>query len=505
MQTAAEWSCLSAGACTANVGSNATTYAVRLDVPRFLLLKMAHLMFGRSHQFAEFKLRPYETIQELRDAFSRHGVSIIYVKELAPNQDNDKNQIYLGKGHNAVTNVLPAEYSVRAKSASRRKRYSDPTKAIIEGRLQFSWLDRAGNLHRAPQAKLIEYFQYPEVRLSGFLQGCSWAPLALRREKQDAFGKRILLFGVSPDVGVVGLVVTEAEDPIVLNWPILPVFPAAPLLASISISAKPIIRSAVDLLCDELRTIFSAGWHEGRRLRPDGTIVPFKANQVGGYTLEALLGVPSNSDKKPDKHGHEVKAFSRSTISIMTPAPDGGEQGRLPFVRFMDQFGWPSKTKSDGTIVFNGKHIVGRTNPSTNATLVIDGYDPKTHTVTDAINCRIALRRGTVDLATWSLAHLASSWSKKHAAAVYVPFVIEKAAEGSTLKRMKYGPYFWLTSGTDVMMLIKAVSLGLVFYDPGDEITGSGKPWNRPQWRIYRSQLEKTMPVLYRTSQRVTF
>lgn len=453
----------------------------------------------------EMELRPYEAIDELRDAFKRHGVTIIYVKELAPNQDNEKNQIYLGKGQNAVTNILPAEYSVRATSTSQRKRHSDPTKAIIEGRLHFSWLDRAGNLHRAPHAKLIDYFQYPEVRLSGFLQGCSWAPAALRRNKQDAFGKRILLFGVSPEVGVVGLVLTELEDPVVTGWPTLPVFPAAPLLATISITVAPIIRSAKELLCDDLRVIVSTGWHDGRRLKPDGTIVPFTANQAGGYTLEALLGVRSNSEKSPDKHGHEVKAYSQSTISIMTPAPDGGEQGNLPFVRFMRQFGWLSKTKSDGTIVFNGKHVVGRINPSTKATLVVDGYDAATHTVTDAINCKVALRRGAVDLATWSLAHLASSWSKKHAAAVYVPFVTEKTASDTGVKRLRYGPYCWLTSGTDVMMLLKAISLGVVFYDPADEIMGNGRPKNRPQWRISSSQMEKAMSALYRASQKIIF
>lgn len=451
--------------------------------------------------------RSYNNIGEIREVFKAHGVSIIYAKKLAENQDNEKNQIYLGRGLNAVTNVLPAKYSVRQPSKSEKKRHSDPAKDIIEGALKFFWIGRDGELYHAPNAKLIEYFQYPEVRLSGFLQRAGWGPEAIRRDKQDDFGTRVLLLGVTPGGETLALLLTEIEDPIVNEWDALglPTFSAAPVLATISTAAKPLRKTASELLRDDLSAIFVEGWHSGRRLRPDGTVVPFTANQAGGYTLEALLDIRSNSSKTPDKYGHEIKAFSRNKISIMTPTPDGGEQGVLPFVQFMRAYGWKRKTGGSGSLVFNGQHSFGKVCTTTGATLMIDGYDAVRHKVIDAAKCKVALRvKGTgVELATWSLEHLASSWSEKHAAAAYVPYVSKtrENSDGTTSKLLKYGPTTWIASGTDVTFLIKAIALGFVMYDPGDEINGAGKPKNRPQWRILKSRMAESMKALYREAE----
>src|SRR5262249_111489 len=124
------------------------------------------------------------TLNEVRRIFRAHSISIAYVKELSPKQDNQKNQIYLGKGLRAVTNDMPATYSDRGKSSSRNKRKSKAGEQIIQGSPKFFWIGPCGNLHPAPKTKLIEYFQYPEVRLSGFSKGASWYPGALRRDEQ---------------------------------------------------------------------------------------------------------------------------------------------------------------------------------------------------------------------------------------------------------------------------------------------------------------------------------
>ena len=50
--------------------------------------------------------------------------------------------------------------------------------------VRFFWLDEEV-LHPAPNAQLILYPKYPEVRMSGFLMGCSKAPSELMRQRLE--------------------------------------------------------------------------------------------------------------------------------------------------------------------------------------------------------------------------------------------------------------------------------------------------------------------------------
>jgi len=107
----------------------------------------------------------YSSIEQIADVFQHHGVYLVFLKELAEKQDNDKNQIYLGG------TVIPAVYTKQNESRSAKKRHSAEGKPIIYGSISFSWIDRDNNLQSAPNTKLIDYFQYPEIRLSGFIKG----------------------------------------------------------------------------------------------------------------------------------------------------------------------------------------------------------------------------------------------------------------------------------------------------------------------------------------------
>lgn len=119
------------------------------------------------------------SIDQFRNLFSNAGVDRIYVKVLAPKQDNDKNQIVLASQLEGPVNVFPVrEIRLREPSSSTEKRNSVAGRPITEAHLNFFWLDENGNRFNAPDTKLIEYFQYPEARLSGFLIGCKWAPAA---------------------------------------------------------------------------------------------------------------------------------------------------------------------------------------------------------------------------------------------------------------------------------------------------------------------------------------
>ena len=60
--------------------------------------------------------------RQLEDIFLKNGVNQIYVKELAPKQDNDKNQIYIGK----ISSNLPGTPKGRGASKSNLKKKDEP-------------------------------------------------------------------------------------------------------------------------------------------------------------------------------------------------------------------------------------------------------------------------------------------------------------------------------------------------------------------------------------------
>ena len=143
---------------------------------------------------------------QIEGLFASRNVCQIYIKHLSKKQDNDKNQIYLGTGLGGVVNLFPAILSLRSTSKSKQKRKSNHGQFIIEARLDFEWLKSDGTSYPAPETKIIDYFQYPEVRMSGFLTKCISPPDALRRTRQQIFGKRILILGSNNEGKTYGLV-----------------------------------------------------------------------------------------------------------------------------------------------------------------------------------------------------------------------------------------------------------------------------------------------------------
>ena len=105
------------------------------------------------------------------DEFRRRGVRRLFVKHLARN-DNDKNQIYISPDLDGIGNLLRGRLSDGSESTSVAKPQSSPGLAKMEVHLDWAWIGSDGDAV-APNTKLIYYFQYPEVRLSGFLSGCT--------------------------------------------------------------------------------------------------------------------------------------------------------------------------------------------------------------------------------------------------------------------------------------------------------------------------------------------
>jgi len=442
-----------------------------------------------------------ETLDQLRTLLRGQGVRTAYVKHLSAKQDNSKNQIYLGGGLDGVTNLFPATIRSRSPSESLAKRKSATGQPKLEARLDFAWLGANGQRHDAPFTRIIDYFQYPEVRLSGFLKGSDEAPQSLVRKRQSEYGRRILVMGTASDGKIVGAVLTERDDPIVAAFPELPLAAAAGVLRVLNIEGDA-ATSPAELLRAEITAIVRGGWHPSS-INRGGVISPFVGSQGGGYTLEALLGVAANGNKAPDRHGFEVKSFSGSRISLMTPTPDRGFQGENSFRDFMARFGHAGM-KGDSTLRFTGLHRSGIVNARTGLGMRVTGYDPEADAFSDPDGVSVELwNPATGEVAAgWSLEKMANCWNAKHANALYITFSDRTTENG--LKEYRYASR-WLTGkGTDVWRLLRAIDSGMIFYDPADTIYADGKPKVRSQWRINASDLPRAMGLLYASSEIVT-
>jgi len=175
------------------------------------------------------------------DLMRHHGATRIYAKNLAPN-DNSKNQVYLGGDFSAL-NVIP-HGEIYSDDAAIAGAVRDRAKA----RVSFFWVAEGGK-HRAPDAGLILYPKYPEVRMSGFLKGCREAPSDIMRVRDEG---RLLVLGITGEGDVLGYA-ADAAHPVAVEvrayqWPMIGVLLELPLHAGQADSPK-------DRLLNELRRI----------------------------------------------------------------------------------------------------------------------------------------------------------------------------------------------------------------------------------------------------------
>lgn len=220
--------------------------------------------------------------------------------------------------------------------------------------------------------------------------------------------------------------------------------------------------------------------------------MPFRGNQGAGFTLEALLNVPRNSSKAPDKHGFELKSYKQSgKISLMTPTADLGKEGELSFKDFMSQFGWPGR-KHTNRAVFNGLfkyHKPKKTPRGQTHMLDLIGFHPSLHDLaTDAAAALVGLIEQNSDelVAGWSFNKLLDGWNAKHSSACYVEY--EKRPYSGTISghdaEYRFTGRLMVCEGTSIWDYLKAIVAQTVYYDPAHEILPSGKAKQRPQWRI---------------------
>lgn len=210
------------------------------------------------------------------------------------------------------------------------------------------------------------------------------------------------------------------------------------------------------------------------------------AQNGGGYTLEALLGIKPNGEAAPDFMGWEVKAYSGSRITLMTPEPDSGYYGQNGVEAFVRKYG---RQLPDDVLYFAGMHKVGAPCVSSGQTLLLEGFDSSSGKILD-VNGGIHLTdtKGNIS-AGWTFNGLITHWSRKHAAAAYVPY--EKAP--ATPPEFQYKSPILLGEETEFSLFLSAMERGDVVFDPGSKVerasTQKSRVKARSQFRIALKKL----------------
>ncbi|MGB3525813.1 MAG: MvaI/BcnI family restriction endonuclease [Flavobacteriales bacterium] len=418
------------------------------------------------------------SVPELIGLFRAQGCKALYAKRLAAN-DNSKNQIYFGPGFGAL-NLLPNKGVVVNNEAKTPN---------FKAGLDFFWLNDQGQIHQAPGAQLILYPDYPEVRFSGFLQRATEAPNALLRSREP---NRVLFLGIRADERIIGYVqqypdqLPEVDgDEVKHNG----VFSEIPIGAEGNKTNR-------ELLLTALRKIHLQGWIDSKQFRKDGTIGPCVAQNCGGYTLEAELGVSKNSNGIPDYLGYEVKQHDERNfdhvgshaVTLLTPNPEEGyfrEHGAAKFIR---KYGYPDKSGIPDRLNFGGVHRVGEVNKLTGLKLSLLGFNPIKGTF--ALHGSLALLDQNNEVAAaWPFPKFLEHWRTKHANAVYVPSQKREVEP----RAYRYGHSVRIGEHTDFITLLKAFHSGAVYYDPGLKLEHASTPEAahkvRNQFRINSQKL----------------
>lgn len=423
------------------------------------------------------------TLDTLFQIFRDRGVVRVFIKYLAPN-DNSKNQVYLG-GDFSVLGVLPSGDLEKSQSTSeklgRRKRQ------ILKAPIKLTWVDATGSAYPAPRAQLILYPQYPEVRLSGLVQG-SGAPIAkwFDSQRDGRMPGRVLLLGVSTTGEATGYLASP-DSGLSRQLSTMRKIGSFGALTEIEfLRADPL-----EVLLAELTRINQLGWIDAKRILATGAIAPCNGQNCGGYTLEAELGVRPSGLAQPDYLGWEIKTFSvrefgataSAVITVMTPEPDGGvyvDKGPEVFVR---RFGYPDRKGRPDRINFGGVHKYGSPHALTGLQLTLAGYDAKTRKILD-VDAGIELVSSNECAASWSYRKLIQHWKDKHEKAAYVP----NKAEIASPRRYHFADSVGLGEGADFDRLLGAFARGELYYDPGLKLemasTRSPRLKRRNQFRI---------------------
>lgn len=397
-------------------------------------------------------------------------------------------------GHITDLGFIPTGDVTETSSTSRKT--NNPKRQVkYTFELDYTWISPEGKIYPAPNAKLIYYPQYPEVRLSGFVTRCGfdmggWMdPL----KKGRAEG-RVLFFGITNTNKILSYLAIPksriAKE--ILDYSSVEI---SGVFRELNEKGKSKDVSSKDILVQELRRIHLKDWIEGKKLSKDG-ITKHIASNAGGTTLEAELGIIQNGFAGPDYMGWEIKQFgvkrceliNSKPLTLMTPEPDGGFYVDQGVEAFMRTYGYKNPKISD-RMDFTGRHFSGDICEKSNLKLAIEGFDSQKGIITDANGCIALLDKAGNPASLWSFNKLMGHWKRKHAKAAYIPSLSRN--EEST-KSYSYCNNVRLFEGTDFTRLLHAIAENHVYYDPGIKLENAStrpKSKRRSQFRIKSKSL----------------
>lgn len=412
----------------------------------------------------------FQNLEQLLARLKEVGATRVFCKHLSEN-DNSKQQIYLGSNFEVLSFFPYGEI----------KAFSELKEPNFKASLDLHWV-HADSAEKAAGAQLILYPAYPEVRLSGFLTGCRTAPSEYLRQIPKSLRRgsdgRVLIFGTTSDGRTLAYLAREGTP---LAHELLAKFDSEPDAGLFLELTLPVAsdQNKTSVL-EALRQIHVAGFHASCRRNRDGVIVPYKATNGGGYTLESLLGITPNGKSEPDFLGWEIKSYSSSRITLMTPEPDGGFYGIQGAKAFVERYG---HDVSEGGMYFTGGHKVGVLCAATGMTMQVDGFDAITRKLVDVCGAVRLVDSAGNEAASWAFAELLMHWNRKHAFAAYVPYTRQREPVA-----YRYDTPILMGEHTDFGKYLAALCSGAVIFDPGTKVTNArtrqSKVKARSQFRV---------------------
>lgn len=404
-----------------------------------------------------------------------HGAKRILIKALA-NNDNSKNQIYLGSDFEVIRAIPSGE--VYADGLSKKG-------PIFKAPLNFYWLTLDGALEQAKFAQIVLYPKYPETRMSGFMKGCDRAiapshlmqPPTREKRAQRKDLNRYLILGI--DENSIWAFCTGWEDNIQREVKELIDGGQTTVIATVFHEFKATTQSSEEKLLQRLQEIYELGPIESCRLNAKGELIPYKAQNGAGYTLEAQFGITPNGSPDPDFMDWEIKSHSGGAVTLMTPEPNVGTY-LDDLEAFLRQYGTRIQPER---LDFASRHDVGKQNVKTNLTMRLEGYDPKSGKIFDPEGGLI-LRGPAGELAAgWKFEKIVQHWKNKHSNTCFVSYTAVKKEQ----VYYQYGPKVTLGKGTSLDKLLSALYTSTIYYDPGVNmklVDGRWKPKKRNQFRV---------------------
>ena len=402
------------------------------------------------------------------------GADLILLKALA-NNDNSKQQIYLGRDFDVLRAIPTGEVVAAGKTLK-----DGP---IFKASLNLHWITPAGQTEPAPHAQIILYPRHGEIRLSGILKRCRSAPSELmqpptpeeRRQRQDT--QRYMVLGIGK--GQVFIYVSPWESAIEREARKLISSGRAAPFASVFYEYTPSIIDTRTRLLQALSVIYRKGLIESSILK-NGVPIPYRAQNGAGYTLEALFSIAPNSKSDPDFLNWELKAHSKGAVTMMTPEPDSGVylQGMQTFMSRYATRSAPDRHD------FTGQHKVNIRNQRSGLTLIMEGYDSEQQEILDPDGGLYLRDASGIDAAGWSFSKLLNHWKRKHANTCFLSY---DAVNQHGLRYYQYGPKATLATGADLRKFLGSLDKGTLYYDPGNNLKLIKSDWKakrRNQFRV---------------------